>query len=124
MAICWLLGLTLSARPIQPALLGGTLRRNLDPFGQYEDAALNDALSAAGMSSLQSHTPGPEGKITLDSPISDGGENLSIGERQIIALARAIVRGGKLLILDEGEFTSRRNNMTWFSCIDSYVRYR
>ena len=43
-----------------------------------------------------------EGKITLDSQIASGGGNLSVGQRQILALARAIVRQSKLLILDEG----------------------
>ncbi|KAF8071880.1 hypothetical protein FPV67DRAFT_1779021 [Lyophyllum atratum] len=86
--------------PQIPELLSGTLRRNLDPFEQYDDATLNDALRAAGMTSLQTATSG-EGKITLETFISGGGDNLSIGQRQILALARAIVRGGKLLILDE-----------------------
>ena len=43
-----------------------------------------------------------EGRITLDSLIASGGGNLSVGQRQILALARAIVRQSKLLILDEG----------------------
>ncbi len=84
----------------QPELLAGTLRENIDPFGQYEDAILNDALRAAGLFSLQSKTN--EARLTLDSAISSGGGNISIGQRQIIALARAIVRQSKLLILDEG----------------------
>ncbi|RDB25958.1 ATP-binding cassette transporter abc4 [Hypsizygus marmoreus] len=95
----------ISIIPQIPELLSGTLRRNLDPFDQFDDAVLNGALSAAGMSSLQSNATGHEGKITLDTFISGGGANLSIGQRQILALARAIVRGGKLLILDEDHAT-------------------
>ena len=86
---------------LQPELMSGTLRQNLDPFSQHDDAVLNDALRAAGLFSLQSETD--EGRITLDSQISSGGGNLSVGQRQILALARAIVRQSKLLILDEGE---------------------
>ncbi|KAJ7807314.1 hypothetical protein B0H14DRAFT_3483418 [Mycena olivaceomarginata] len=85
--------------PQVPELLVGSLRSNLDMFGQFDDLTLNNALRSAGLSSLQADMD--EGKLTLDSEISAGGTNLSVGQRQIIALARAIVRGSKLMILDE-----------------------
>lgn len=75
----------------------------MDPFSQHDDAVLNDALRSAGLSSLQNEES--SGRITLDTDISGGGGNLSVGQRQILALARAMVRQSKLLILDEGKLS-------------------
>ncbi|KAJ7797527.1 hypothetical protein B0H14DRAFT_3093160 [Mycena olivaceomarginata] len=77
--------------PQVPELIVGSLRSNLDMFGQFDDLTLNNALRSAGLSSLQADMD--EGKLTLDSEISADGTNLSI--------ARAIIRGSKLMILDE-----------------------
>jgi ABC-type multidrug transport system fused ATPase/permease subunit len=83
--------------------LAGLLRQNLDPYDEY-DATLNDALRSAGLFSLQGEVN--KGRITLDSPISARENNLSVGQHQILALARAIVCSSKLLILDEGSSAS------------------
>lgn len=77
------------------------MRKNLDPFHQFDDVELNDALRAAGLFSLK-NVP-EEGNLTLDSEILPGGGNLSVGEKQILALARALVRDSKIFILDEGQ---------------------
>lgn len=79
---------------------------NLDPLGEHDDAILNDALRAAGLFTLQGTTGGEGMQITLDTMLASGGANLSVGQRQILALGRALIRGSKILVLDEGSISN------------------
>ncbi|KAJ6625819.1 hypothetical protein B0H10DRAFT_2161680 [Mycena sp. CBHHK59/15] len=86
--------------PQVPELLAGSLRSNLNLFGQYDDAMLNTALRSMGLALLQDGDE-DKSKLTLDSEILGSGANLSMGQQQIVVLAHVMVWGSKLLILDE-----------------------
>ncbi|WWC59914.1 uncharacterized protein I303_102476 [Kwoniella dejecticola CBS 10117] len=80
-------------------LVDGTLRTNLDPFDLYEDATLYDALTRSCV--ITSQGDNDHKRLTLDSVIEEEGQNLSVGERSLISLARALVKNSKIVVLDE-----------------------
>ncbi|EGN94459.1 hypothetical protein SERLA73DRAFT_114694 [Serpula lacrymans var. lacrymans S7.3] len=80
------------------SLFSGTIRSNLDPFGEHTDRDCWDVLERCHLVNLLRPASGDD--ITLDMPISQTGA-LSAGERQLLALARAILRRTNIIIMDE-----------------------
>ncbi|CED82131.1 multidrug resistance-associated abc transporter [Phaffia rhodozyma] len=94
----------LAVVPQDALLYAGTVRQNLDPTETIEDPVLNMALKKAGLTApndVSDEVVERFSKFKLDSVVNDEGSNFSGGERQLIALSRALVKNAKVIVLDE-----------------------
>jgi len=91
----------ISIIPQDPVLFSGSVRTNLDPFNSYEDSRLLDVLNRVGLFNQGGDSTSVV--TSLSDPVFEGGTNFSVGQKQLLVIARALLQEGKIVVMDEGK---------------------